>query len=408
MARKIVNIVLVIGIILVVTGLSMLGIQEYKDYKEQERIKNAIIKVELVNNLNVPINNEIYVMDLISSINGNIIDNYKIDTTKFGIKDVTFNFINEENIKVPYTFKINVVDTTPPVIWLNDTYSVQVGYSKKIEDVIMCGDDYDDIPNCYIEGDYDLNKVGKYPLVYKAIDNSGNDTEKSFTLNVYKNNSNSSSSSTKKVYFKDVVKEHKNEFTQIGIDVSKWQGKIDYQKVKDAGVEFVFIKLGGTNGINGDYYLDPKFEDNIKGFIEVGIPVGVYFYSYANNIEKAKQDAEWVIEHLKGYKIDLPVAYDWENWSSYNKFKISFNTLTKSAGAFIETLESNGYQGILYSSKNYLEKIWMKNDYPVWLAHYTSKTNYQGSYDFWQMTSLGVIDGITENTVDIDIRYLND
>ena len=407
MARKIINVILVIGIILVVVGLSMLGIKEYKEYKEQQRIKNAIIKVELVNNLNVPINNEIYVMDLISSINGDIIDNYKIDTTRLGIKDVTFKFINEENIKVPYSFKINIVDVTPPVIWLNDTYSVKVGYSKKLEDAIMCGDDYDDNPTCYIEGEYDVNKVGKYNLIYKSIDNSGNATEKSFTLNVYKNSSNNSST-TKKVYFKDIVKEHKSEFTQIGIDVSKWQGKINYQKVKDAGVEFVFIKLGGTNGINGDYYLDPKFEDNIKGFTEVGIPVGVYFYSYANSIEKAKQDAEWVVEHLKGYEIDLPVAYDWENWSSYNKFKMSFNTLTKSAGAFIETLENNGYKGILYSSKNYLEKIWMKNNYSVWLAHYTSKTNYQGNYDFWQMTSLGVIDGITENTVDINIRYLND
>lgn len=406
--KKIVNVILVIGILLVVVGFSMLGIERYKDYKESERIKNAIIKVELVNNLNVPINNEVYVMDLISSINGNIIDNYKIDTTSLGIKDVTFKFINEENIKVPYSFKINVVDVTPPVIWISDTYSVKVGYSKKLEDVIMCGDDYDDNPTCYIEGEYDFNKVGKYPLVYKAIDNSGNATEKSFTLNVYKNSNNNSSSSINRVYFKDVVKKYKNENTQIGIDVSKWQGKIDYQKVKDAGVEFVFIKLGGTNGLNGDYYLDSNFKDNIKGFSEVGIPVGVYFYSWANSIEKAEQDAEWVVEQLKGYKIDLPIAYDWENWSSYNKFKMSFNNLTRTAEAFIETVESNDYEGILYSSKSYLEKIWMKNDYPVWLAHYTSKTNYQGNYDFWQMTNLGVIDGITENTVDIDIRYLND
>ena len=408
MMKKIVNVILVIGILLVVVGFSMLGIERYKDYKESERIKNAIIKVELVNNLNVPINNEVYVMDLISSINGNIIDNYKIDTTSLGIKDVTFKFINEENIKVPYSFKINVVDVTPPVIWISDTYSVKVGYSKKLEDVIMCGDDYDDNPTCYIEGEYDFNKVGKYPLVYKAIDNSGNATEKSFTLNVYKNSNNNSSSSINRVYFKDVVKKYKNENTQIGIDVSKWQGKIDYQKVKDAGVEFVFIKLGGTNGLNGDYYLDSNFKDNIKGFSEVGIPVGVYFYSWANSIEKAEQDAEWVVEQLKGYKIDLPIAYDWENWSSYNKFKMSFNNLTRTAEAFIETVESNDYEGILYSSKSYLEKIWMKNDYPVWLAHYTSKTNYQGNYDFWQMTNLGVIDGITENTVDIDIRYLND
>jgi len=406
MSRKIVNVILVIGIILVLTGLSIFGIQKYQEYKEQERIKNAIIKVELIPELNIPINNEVYVMDLINSINGKIIDNYKIDTAKLGIKDVTFSFINEENIKVPYTFKINIVDVTPPVIWLNDTYSVKVGYSKKLEDVIMCGDDYDDTPTCYIEGEYDFNKVGKYPLVYKAVDASDNKTEKEFTLNVYKK-SNSTSSSTKKVHFSDIVKEHKNESTQIGLDVSKWQGKINYEKVKDAGVEFVFIKLGGSNGIEGDYYLDPKFKDNIEGFTKVGIPVGVYFYSYANSVDKARKDAEWVIEQLKGYKIDLPVAYDWENWSSYNKFKMSFNTLTRSAETFIKTVENNGYQGILYSSKNYLEKIWLKGDYPVWLAHYTSKTNYQGDYDFWQMTSSGVINGITENTVDINIRYLN-
>lgn len=406
MSRKVVNVILVIGIIFVIIGLSIFGIQKYQEYKEQERIKNAIIKVELIPELNIPINIEVYVMDLISSINGKIIDNYKIDTTKLGIKDVTFSFINEENIKVPYTFKINVVDVTPPVIWLNDTYSVKVGYSKKLEDVIMCGDDYDDTPTCYIEGEYDFNKVGKYSLVYNAVDASGNKTEKEFTLNVYKN-SNSTSSTTKKVHFNDVVKEHKNEFTQIGLDVSKWQGKIDYEKVKDAGVEFVFIKLGGSNGIEGDYYLDPNFKENIESFTKVGIPVGVYFYSYANSVLKAKQDAEWVVEQLKSYKIDLPIAYDWENWSSYNKFKMSFNTLTRSAETFIDTVESKGYQGILYSSKNYLEKIWLKGDYPVWLAHYTSKTNYQGDYDFWQMTSSGVINGITENTVDINIRYLN-
>lgn len=406
MIKKIVNVILIIVIILIVVGFSILGIQKYKDYRELERLKNAIIKVRLVEELNISVNSEVYVMDLISSINGNIVDNYKIDTTELGIKDINFSFINEENIKVPFTFKINVIDTNPPVIWLGSTYNVKVGYSKRIEDVIMCGDDYDDEPTCYIEGEYDLNKVGKYPLVYKAIDYSGNATAKEFTLNVYKS-SNIGSTSTKNVYFNDIVEKYKNEKTQIGIDVSKWQGNINYQKVKDSKVEFVFIKLGGTNGIGGDYYLDPKFKENIEGFTSVGIPVGVYFYSYADSVLKAKQDAEWVIEQLKEYKIDLPIAYDWENWSSYNNFKMSFYKLTKSAEAFIETVNNNGYGGILYSSKNYLTDIWLKGDYPVWLAHYTSETNYQGDYDFWQMTSSGVIDGINENTVDIDIRYLD-
>lgn len=404
--NKIINVILVVGVCLVVVGFSMLGIKKYREYKEAERIRNAIIKVELNDNLNINFNSDVYVMDLITSINGTIIDNYKIDTTKLGIKDVTFKFINEENIKVPYTFKINVVDVIPPVIWLGSTYSVKVGYSKKLEDVIMCGDDYDDTPNCYIEGEYDLNKIGKYPLTYNAVDNSGNATSKTFTLNVYKTSSGSSSNS-KKVYFNDVIKKYKTDKTKIGIDVSKWQGTIDYNKVKDAGVEFVFIKLGGSNGIDGDYYLDPKFKENIEGFTSVGIPFGVYFYTYANSIEKSREDALWVVEQLKDYKIDLPIAYDWENWSSYNKFKMSFNTLTRSAEMFIETVNKHGYQGLLYSSKSYLEQIWLKGNYRVWLAHYTDKTNYQGNYDYWQMTSSGVVDGITENTVDIDIMYLD-
>jgi len=227
--NKIIDIVLVLGITLVSIGFIYLGISEYKKYKEEERIKNAIIKVELIDNLNVQFNNEIYVMDLIDSINGTIIDNYKIDTSVVGVKEISFKYINEEDIKVPFSFKINVVDVTPPVIWLSSTYNVKVGYSKKLEDVIMCGDDYDDIPNCYIEGEYDLNKVGKYSLVYKAIDNSGNMAEKSFTLNVNKT-SNGSSSSSKKVYFKDIIKKHKNENTQIGLDVSNGKEQLIIKK----------------------------------------------------------------------------------------------------------------------------------------------------------------------------------
>ena len=102
--NKIINVILVVGVCLVVVGFSMLGIKKYQEYKEAERIRNAIIKVELNDNLNINFNSDVYVMDLITSINGTIIDNYKIDTTKLGIKDVTFKFINEENIKVPYTF----------------------------------------------------------------------------------------------------------------------------------------------------------------------------------------------------------------------------------------------------------------------------------------------------------------
>ena len=267
-----------------------------------------------------------------------------------------------------------MVDKTPPVIWLSSVYSVNVGTTKKLEDMIMCGDDYDDNPVCTITGEYDLNTVGNYNLVMEANDFSGNSTKKEFLLKVVKPSNSTTKTTT--IPFRSLYNEYKTNNTLIGIDVSKWQGDIDYEKVKEAGVEFVFIKLGGQNGIDGDYYLDPKFERNIEGFKNVGIPVGLYFYTYANSIQNAKSDALWVINQVKNYKIDLPIAFDWENWSSFNKFHVSFNTLTKSAGEFIKTLKEHGYEGMLYSCKNYLEQIWLANDYPTWLAHYTCTTDY--------------------------------
>ncbi len=401
MKKKILIIMVIIGIILVVVGSFFL----HKDYLEKERIRNAIIKVELIENLELEFNSEVYLSNLIESLNGELVSDFKIETTILGEKVIKFYFINEEKIKVPYSFKIKIVDKIPPLIWLNSSYSVNAGYNGDLLDKIMCGDNYDDNPKKEIIGEYDLNRIGTYPLIYRAVDNSGNVALKKFNLIV--KNPTTSTSVTQKIPFKEIYENYKTNKAMIGIDVSKWQGDIDYQKVKDAGVEYVFIKIGGTNGLNGDYYLDPKFEENIKGFMEVDIPIGLYFYSYANSKEKAIKDAKWVLEKIKDYKISLPIAYDWENWATFNQFKMSFYKLTDSAKAFIETINNGGYQGILYSSKSYLEQIWLKGDYRVWLAHYTDKTNYSGDYDFWQMTSSCVIDGITANTVDVNIMYLD-
>ncbi len=401
--KKTIKILLILIIIGILGYGGYYGYNKYMEYLEEERIKNAIVKIDYINPLEVEYNKEIKLSDLITSINGKLIDDFKIDTSKVGTKEINFKYINEEDIKVPIKFTLNIVDKTPPVLWLSDVYSVNVGTTKKLEELIMCGDDYDDNPTCTIIGLYDMNKVGSYKLTMEAVDFSGNKTSKDFTLKVVKPSNSSSKVNT--ISFSSLYNQYKSYNTTIGIDVSKWQGDIDYKLVKDAGVEFVFIKLGGQNGIDGEYYLDPKFERNIKGFQEVGIPVGLYFYSYANSIDKAKSDALWVIDQIKDYQIDLPIAFDWENWSKFNSFHVSFNTLTKSAGMFIDTLKKHGYEGMLYSSKNYLEQIWLKNDYPTWLAHYTNRTDYQGEFKCWQRTSSAKIPGITVNTVDFDICY---
>ena len=400
--KKVVKVILIILIFIALIIGGIFAYKKYMEYLEEERIKNAIIKIDYINPLEIEYNKEIKLSDLITSINGELIDDFKIDTSKVGEKEINFKYINEEDIKVPIKFTLKIVDKTPPILWLSDVYSVNVGTTKKLEELIMCGDDYDDNPTCTIIGEYDLSKTGSYNLVMEAKDFSGNTTSKDFLLKVVKPTSSSSSST---ISFSYLYNQYKADNTLIGIDVSKWQGDIDYNKVKEAGVEFVFIKLGGQNGIDGDYYLDPKFERNIEGFKSVNIPVGLYFYSYANSVSKAKEDALWVIDQIKDYEIDLPIAFDWENWSKFNSFHISFNNLTKAAGEFINTLKSNGYDGMLYSSKNYLEKIWLKNDYSTWLAHYTSKTDYEGTFKCWQRTSSAKIPGITVNTVDFDICY---
>ena len=350
---------------------------------------------------------EVHVSSFIENINGTIIDDYKIDTTQLGTQTIKFKYVNDEDITVPYKYSINVVDNIPPVIWLSDTKSFTVGTSyEDMMEKITCADNLDDNPKCEIIGDYDLNKVGKYNLKYRAEDASGNVTEKDFVMNVYQPSGESSKpAKTQPWYYSSIIEDYKKENTKIGIDVSSWQGDIDFQRVKDAGVEFVFIRVGSTKGINAEYFVDKKFEQNIKGFNEVGIPVGVYFYSYANSKESAIKDAEWVLEQIKGYEVELGVAYDWESWSFYNNFHQSFYSTTMNAKAFLDTVAKEGYKGLLYSSKNYLEKVWFPlDDYDVWLAHYTRETSYQGKYKYWQLASNGRVAGIN-GFVDVNIMY---
>ena len=398
---KIIFILLVV-LVLVIGGI--FGYKKYKEWQEEERIRNAIVKIEYINPLEVEFKSTIKLSDLIVSINGELLDDFFIDTNVVGNKKIDFKYINEENITVPRSFTVKIVDKTPPLIWLNDSYTVNIHNTKRLEDTIMCVDNYDDNPKCTVLGEYDFNKIGRYNLVYEAVDFSGNKSRKEFTLRVV-NPSKSSNSNYVTIPFKSLYNEYKSVNTTIGIDVSKWQGDIDYSKVKNEGVEFVFIKLGGQNGIGGEYYLDPKFERNIKGFKEVGIPVGLYFYSYDNSIESARKSALWVIDQIKDYDIDLPISFDFESWSSFNKFHMSMNTLTKTFESFADTLRENGYDSMLYGSKNYLENIWLKTKYPIWLAHYTSKTDFNREYKCWQRTSSAKISGIIINTVDVNICY---
>ena len=331
----------------------------------------------------------------------------KLDTTKLG------TFTKKVKVgKVTYTIKYTVVDTTKPVI-LGGNVSTTVGKKVNLVNKFLCGDNYDDTPKCRVIGDYDFNTVGKYPLKYKATDSSGNSRTVSFTLTVKEKKtstgtSSSSSTSTKKGKpISKYISKYKNKNTMIGVDVSSWQEEIDWAKAKKAGVEFAIIRIGFGHTNSGEIKMDKQFQNNIKNAKKNKIKVGLYFFSYAENEIQAKQHADWIIKQLDGQKLDLPIAFDWENWGSFNSYHMSFTRVHNSAQKFISTLEKAGYKGMLYSSAYYLTRLWGANFKNQWLAYYTDNNDYtEKPFMMWQATSSGKVDGIP-GFVDIDILYKN-
>ena len=395
-------IIILLAILLVTIPTIILA---YKKY----RIDHAIKIVELSRD-KIEVFEKIKLKDLISNINGTLIENPKVDTETIGKKEIKFKYINDDKIKVDYTISVEIIDTTPPIITYANTKTVTKGYEEDIAKELFCGDNYDPNPICKIEGEYDINNIGTYDLTFIGTDSSGNRSKHDFKLIVKEkttNKNNVSSNNTRRIYtyFDDIVNNYKNDNTKIGIDISHWQGNIDFEKVKKSGVEFVYIRVGRGNGIGKEYVEDEKFVQNIKGFNKVGIPVGIYFYSNANSKEDAKKEVKWIVNKIKKYKVDLEVVFDWENWNYFQEYNLSFYTLTETAKEFNKELKKYGYKGMLYSSKNYLENMWFHVDFPVWLAHYTKQTNYEGKYKVWQICDDGKVDGIDDNSVDIDIMY---
>ncbi|MCI9365695.1 MAG: hypothetical protein HFJ54_03655 [Clostridia bacterium] len=397
---------IIIIISMIVITISILGfvIWFYIDTKENKKIDAEAITLK--ENLTLEFGQEAKVSDFIANINGSIVNDHAINTEKLGDIQVSFDYINIKNKRRTSGFTIKITDKNAPQIFIGNSFTVNVGYNKNLADVLFSGDDIDNNPKREILGQYDLNVVGDYDLTYVVTDSSGNQSKKQFTLHVKEEGNKTTSVPKEPLYLSDVLNKYKTENTKIGIDVSKWQQEIDWQAVKNAGVEFVMIRMGYQTDFDGECVLDPYFISNIEGAKSAGLPVGVYFYSYAKNVNQVVLQAEWVKENLKNYKLDLPVAFDWESWNSFNTAGMSFYTINKVANTFLDNLEKSGYKGMLYSSKTYLEKIWYPTKYDTWLAQYNNEPTYTGKYSMWQMSNTGKVDGI-KGDVDIDIMYLN-
>lgn len=191
-------------------------------------------------------------------------------------------------------------------------------------------------------------------------------------------------------------------FHMNGIDVSQWQGKIDFQKVKDAGTEFVILRAGYGNRTS---QVDKTFVTNYANAKAAGLPVGAYWYSYAKTEEDARAEAKACLEVLGDRKFELPIAYDFEEpfQMKYSKEKIASLIC-----AFCDELEAQGYYCSVYSFASaftYNINQTVKDKYDVFVAHYgVKKPAYKGKYGVWQYSSTGRVDGITVN-VDRDYAY---
>ncbi len=325
----------------------------------------------------------------------------KVDTDKLGNKEIKIYYTNSDK-KYVYKDSIEIKDTTPPLVFSGTLKTIPLNYDKDLCNLISYGDNYTGDIDCKIESDYDLSKLGSYKLIYTLKDSSNNIKIVNVTLNVVSKVDNSSTRRNT-VYFKDIYQEHKKDNTEIGLDISRWQEDIDFKKVKEAGASFVLMRLG-VQSTNRELSVDTYYKENIKKAKVAGLKVGVYLYSIATSKKEAISQADFVLDTLDGEKLDLPIVFDWESWENWNSFKISFHDINEIAKSFIERVNEKGYQGMLYSSKFYLETIWSLKDYPVWLAHYTTKTDYQGDYQIWQLCNTGRIDGVNGD-VDIDILY---
>jgi GH25 family lysozyme M1 (1,4-beta-N-acetylmuramidase) len=205
---------------------------------------------------------------------------------------------------------------------------------------------------------------------------------------------------------------------QNGIDVSKWQGKIDWQKVKKAGIDFAIIRIG-YRAENGQLYRDSNADYNIQQAQNAGVLVGVYFFSTAINSNEAIEEAQWTISAIKGYKISYPVVYDCEGFKNNDSrmYTLTAEQRTQNALSFLNTVKKSGYEGMLYGSVSDLTDnsafniSAIEEMYKIWVAQYknppypqSQKPDYNGKYDMWQYTNKGIVSGV-EGNCDMVVSY---
>ena len=205
-----------------------------------------------------------------------------------------------------------------------------------------------------------------------------------------------------------------NEVIRCGIDVSSYQGNIDWAAVADAGIEFAFIRAGyrgwGTAKLVDDSYM----AKNIEGALVNGIQVGIYVYSQATTAAEAEEEAQFILDRIDGYEITLPLVIDYEYAEQNGRYvgylydaKLSKDDATAVCNAFCAKVEAAGYSSAVYANLYMLNTQLIPSSLSgaLWLAQFATSTTYTGDYDFWQCTSSGSINGVPTENVDLDFWF---
>ena len=196
----------------------------------------------------------------------------------------------------------------------------------------------------------------------------------------------------------------------VGVDVSAWQGDIDWKTVRKSGVEFAIVRVGGRGyGSAGNLYVDKYYKQNIEGAHAAGLDVGVYFFSQATTPQEAVEEAELLIKCIQGYKLEYPVVYDWENVNSSSSrtraSALKNIDVTACALAFCHRMEQAGYEPMIYFN-TYIGLICYDlsrlNQYDFWYAGYSSTPFFYYNFQIWQYTSSGSVPGIA-GKMDLDL-----
>ena len=395
-------IITIISIIIIGITLSILFIFNF--------FKPVTTIIKLADNLTFQYGDEIYLYDSISITDGNILEeNYLLNTDELGIKEIEITYKDSNRWKHKYKYSYEVVDKIAPLI--SGSKLLYVGVGNKEDEVyktLFWGDNCDREVDVKIIGDYDLDTIGNYLVTIEATDDSNNKSSINTTIHVYqpKNNNSSNTNNNTKTgtdigYF---INNYKTENTTIGLDISEFQVVTDFNAIKEAGIDFVILRIGFGPKPDYSFVNDARFEEYYKGAKEAGLKIGAYVFSYATTVDEVDYEINYVLDMLKNKEIDLWVSYDWENWRDFKYAHMSFTDLNKMAKKFVKAMNDHGYKGMNYGSKAYLEEIWDLDNVDTWLAHYNKETSYSKPFKIWQISDEGKVPGIT-NLVDVDIMF---